>query len=1066
MMKRLFVAASAAPLCFAAGAVWAQTEITTNTTTPLATSSTGNLIVDTNGGVTVRTGGAAITVDSNNSVLNQGTISVRDSTTGGTGILVLTDSGVPHVNGMTIAGALAADETTAEVDADKDGDPDGAFVAPGMIRYGIRVTGNQTMTGTIFVNEAGIISVEGVDKSAAISVEAPLSGSIIVSGQLGARGNDSYGLRTTSGINGNIDVFGTVSVQGANGSAISLEGPIAGRLMIQGSVTNSGFRYLSRSAAPNGIDKLDADDLLIGGPAIRIANTLTGGLTVDAPPPVTDVTDANGDGVPDDTDQDDDGLVDAAEKTGTVNNFGSAPAVLIGSTSGLTLGNAGAGRDAFGVVIHGSVNSTGVYEGISSKGMQIGGLGGAVDTSNGVSVTGSLTSSAFSADTTALHLASGAVVPTISVDSGKISAGADTVEGTVVNTRGILIDAGATVTTIDNAGTIQAGVNGPAGNATAILDNSGTVSTVNNRANILANVKPLTEDGTAVGDAIALDLRANTTGVTLNQTPRSGTETAPSIGGDVLFSAGNFNDTVNVTSGVIDGRIAFGGGADALNINGDGAVVRGGLEKGSGTLQVGITNGTLDLDKTGATNVSNLVASADSVISFTADPTQTSPSLRASTLNVAGVAAFDTGAQVKVKFLNKLTGTQSFTVLTAGSLIDGGIIADLSGQVPALFNGHMTVGSNSITVEASRRSATDLGLAGGRAQAFEAFYTAFDADSDVATQFLGKTTDADFRKLYQQFLPDYSGGPFKTLTDTVREGLAAQAHTPVGLQPGEPRSWLQEVGLTVKQETVDDVPYQTGGFGLIGGYERPTRGGGYVGLSGSYMSSEIRNSIRVLGSHLAASAVTGGAYWRQPMNDVMIDAELGGGFAWFDSTRRIVDSNAAGQQLLVRQADGSWNGVLGAARVGAAYSLDLGPVYVRPRANINAVYLREGSYTERGGGPAVNLSVESRSNYEAAAEIGVTIGSEFGRTYHWAPELMIGYRSILASGDGSTSASFASVAGSDFTLTGLQREKGLLILRAALRGRGAYSNLAFEAGGEIGEDYSAYSATFSVRFAF
>ena len=94
------------------------------------------------------------------------------------------------------------------------------------------------------------------------------------------------------------------------------------------------------------------------------------------------------------------------------------------------------------------------------------------------------------------------------------------------------------------------------------------------------------------------------------------------------------------------------------------------------------------------------------------------------------------------------------------------------------------------------------------------------------------------------------------------------------------------------------------------------------------------------------------------------------------------------------------------------------------------------------------------------------VGGSFGRSYRWGPEFEIGYRSILASGDGNTTAAFASVAGTGFTLSGMAREKGLLVLRAALRGHGVYSSLAFEAGGEIGDNYEAYMARAVIRFAF
>ena len=72
----------------------------------------------------------------------------------------------------------------------------------------------------------------------------------------------------------------------------------------------------------------------------------------------------------------------------------------------------------------------------------------------------------------------------------------------------------------------------------------------------------------------------------------------------------------------------------------------------------------------------------------------------------------------------------------------------------------------------------------------------------------------------------------------------------------------------------------------------------------------------------------------------------------------------------------------------------------------------------------------------------------------------------LAGEAGETTAAFASTSGSEFILAGVQRAKRLLVIRAALRGQGAYSNFTFETGGEIGENYEAYMARLAIRFVF
>src|SRR3546814_9556281 len=83
-------------------------------------------------------------------------------------------------------------------------------------------------------------------------------------------------------------------------------------------------------------------------------------------------------------DEDDDGIEDANEGSAVVRSLGEAPAMRIGAADrDVTIGAvAGTGTD-FGLIIDGTVVGSGVYAGKDATGLQIGGLGGAVDISGG-----------------------------------------------------------------------------------------------------------------------------------------------------------------------------------------------------------------------------------------------------------------------------------------------------------------------------------------------------------------------------------------------------------------------------------------------------------------------------------------------------------------------------------------------------------------------------------------------------------------------------------------------------------------------------------------------------------
>ena len=84
-------------------------------------------------------------------------------------------------------------------------------------------------------------------------------------------------------VGGDVAVRSTVSAIGEGAVAVATDDNVGGKLVIGGAVSTTGFRYTTRPADA-AVEKLDADDLLIGGPALSIEGNVTGGIVVAVPP--------------------------------------------------------------------------------------------------------------------------------------------------------------------------------------------------------------------------------------------------------------------------------------------------------------------------------------------------------------------------------------------------------------------------------------------------------------------------------------------------------------------------------------------------------------------------------------------------------------------------------------------------------------------------------------------------------------------------------------------------------------------------------------------------------------
>src|SRR5690606_36568199 len=384
---------------------------------------------------------------------------------GATGILA--NGG--NTGDITIGGPITITDAIDEYkDEDEDGDLDGPF-AEGNNRYGVRVTGDSPLTGDIRIENSGSIRVEG-NNSAGLSVEAPLTGNIVSLGQINVIGDNGYGVRTTGDVSGDVTLLGGIGVVGENSTGVAIDGDVGGQVKIQGAVTATGYRYTTAppSKPTTGepwpgqtyLENLDADDLLQGGPAVRIAGEVGKGVVFDTAPSYGSGGidgDDDGDGVKngdehddgdgkknrEDDDRDGDGIPDAQETTATIRSFGGSAAVLVGSSdSAITLGAAGTGDFAYGLINRGSIEAAGVYKAVDAKAVQIGGTGQDVTVVGGFRNEGTIVSSAVSANSSTVLVGSGASLPTI-FNSGAIQGSIATSDADTAS--GVLIQSGANV---------------------------------------------------------------------------------------------------------------------------------------------------------------------------------------------------------------------------------------------------------------------------------------------------------------------------------------------------------------------------------------------------------------------------------------------------------------------------------------------------------------------------------------------------------------------------------------------------------------------------------------------
>ena len=976
-LRRLLLTGAAGSAMVAGSASAQSVSISTATTTPIATATASNGapadISFTSTGSVIVTTGTAVTLNSNNSITNGGTITSQ-GTSDSTGLRI--DAATNPTGNITNNGTINV--TTS-----------GTTVGTG--NAGIRISGAGVFTGNIVAGNNSNISVTGNDATG-ILVGSAMTGNIGTRG-IATTGTGGRGIAIGAALTGNIDARGAIVAAGAGSTGIQVGANVSGRITNGGGVT---------AGADQGFDAAGARVPAVAGvAAVHIGASVGGGFLNNR-----FFIDANGNEVPPPT-----GTQTATLVTGTLTAFGGAPALLVApiGDNNVTMGLAGTGDEAFAIVNRGNVQSLGRNTGIATSAIRIGATGlapgrvtlegGLLNQTNGVV-------SAVTADAAAvaIEIGSGAVVPAI-VNRGIIQAsGAQTpAQGTTPagsggTATGILVQLGGNLSSITNSGTIEVAATGANG-ATAIRDAAGTITSITNSGSLLARA------GAATAPARAIDLTGSTAEVSITS---SGTITGNVVGGSGATS-------VALTGGVVNGNLVLGAGANSLALSG-GARINGTISSG-GLLALSVGAGT-SLDLSGGTKplLSSLTMTGNSILTIGAGT-------GVAGLSVSGAASFDADSRLRVAVTN-VTASQNITLLTA----NGGITAAApnalvdTASVPFLYTlGNVTVGANSISVALNRKSAADVGLPTGVANFFDQSLTALAGNTTLGPAIGNLGSQAALLGAYRQLLPgNYSLAPLRMAATMADAGFASinQRLTAIRVsgqandlnQRGNLGLWVQQFGNFVRQREAGDFQGFDGSMlGIAVGVDKPLLGLDAVGLAFSFGWSDVDYG-GLAGKPLLIDSQAVDFYAAKSWGGLFVALNAGAARQGY-SSRRTLD---IGGQTGTLAAD--WNGYSFSGNLQLGYTLTTGRLQITPSNTIGYLQLRQNGFTETGGGPlAITLDANSQraatNTSKLAVEYGIPMGEgrlRFGASGAYVAQLT---RSGL-----EYSGSFAG-GGSPFLLT-------------------------------------------------
>ena len=1044
-----------------------------------------DILINADGSVTT-TDGSAIIVDSSNNLTAGGLIQGVDADN---------ITGIELQGGNTgdvvLSGSIELGETIERVDEDGDFTIDGPF-AEGEGRTGILISGASPFVGNVTTEASSSVTIEGNDSYAFRIVEgASLVGNLNFNGNMrtiGGISRDADGNATSAAsrtisiegdVTGDISNTGSINAQGEGTSGFALTGNVTGGFTNEGSVVNTGYRFTDRQTILAVGTAIDATDTLQAGAALHFGGNVTEGVHLRREQVF-----------------DEDGVLTGFDGNSQILQFGSAPAILFdGNGSNINIGQIVPVTDTdnthlqYAFVNQGSVTANALIDDLSATGIEVrdATLLGGINNIGSMSVDTFRSSQDGTADTAisrVVVLGSGAIVDEIN-NSGlmvaRVSENTNEIYADLDNPLAaqdliavaIDLEAGATLDRIVNSGTLSAALLGRSGTAIVIRDASGSLSVIDNTGSISA----LGANSDPLGNAefgfttIAMDLSANTTGVTINQSAAVDedltddiTPLDPTIFGNILLGTGD--DTVNLNAGFITGDIDFNDGADVFALSGGSAYQ--GTITNTGGLVISVTDNSSIYQNT-ATIINATSANFDATSSFR--PTLDGQSGLASTLVTTGDITFADGATVSPVLSNVIDlNNNTFQILNAGGALNfGGSLENLlSFTSPYLYSPTFEVDPNDpniLLLTLDLRPTEALGLDAVQTASFDGAYDALFGNTELARAFVN-ITDADtFRNGLNQLLPEFAAASRHFVVANVDGAVGAvgsHLDNARRSQEQDGGAWVQEFTYFADRDLAGlSEQFRGFGFGFTGGLDTSFGPFHTAGVNFGFASTEIEDVVG-FDEPLDVLTVQGGLYGGIQSGDFSIDLYGGGGFNDFDQVRNVVIGDFS------ETADASWSGSHLNASLRGGYDIAVGEKFwARPAFSIDYLRLNEDGYTETGlANSAIALDVEKRTSELAGATAMFNVGYNMeGRRTWIRPSLRVGYRNEFVNDGVETSYGFVGRGVRSTVISEAFPSDGFLLGFSVAAGTG-YSSFGFDFDSDIRDGFVRHTGRVVLRMIF
>jgi hypothetical protein len=477
-------------------------------TSHAANGTPGNISIAIGGGVSVVTAGAAVTLDSNNTVDNIGVIQNAFATGGAVGV---------HIVGGNTGTFTNEGGSTSIINVGGGGDAN----------TGVLLDGPAAFNGDILLGEAGTLFVNG-NGSNGIAIRAPLNGNLTNGASTSASGVGANGILVLAPISGALSSTFAISAAGTatytvtdidplSGSAIAVGASISGGILNAGPAVDNDGITSSSLIAVGSVPALAIQPSVAGASASNIAI----GILADTVNPNLSFI-----------------------NRGTVRATENDPGI---STIGVGIGELGTA--AHTVTLAGGIYNRGSIQAQSESDNNF-----------------ATSAAAARADATALLIGNGAVINASGLSSEALLNGGSIVAAETGSlpsiSTGILIQPGGSLPSVTNTGLISATISTSdttiaSLTAYGIHDLSGTLTTVVNSGQL--NVQSSALDNGAQ-KTIAADLSHTSANERFTD---SGTVT-----GDILFGSAGLSGGVAGNQLVIEGAAAIVQGAVAAAANG------------------------------------------------------------------------------------------------------------------------------------------------------------------------------------------------------------------------------------------------------------------------------------------------------------------------------------------------------------------------------------------------------------------------------------------------------------------------------------------------------------------